>query len=311
MAGSVVVIGNFDGVHRGHRALLDRARARAAALGVDGVPLPVVAVTLWPHPMTVFAPDRVPRLLTSLDDRIELLKRCGASQVRVVQFNGEVAAWPPARFVERIIDPLDPRLVIVGTNFTFGRGAAGTARTLAELGAGRFETTALDLVGVGGVDTSSSRIRKALAAGEVTGAAEHLGRWFSLSGVVVVGDQRGRMLGFPTANLPIPAELATPGDGVYAGWLRRLDEPGAEAMPAAVSVGTNPTFDGIERRVESYVLDRTDLELYGAKVRVEFVRSLRGQLRFGGAEGLVVQMRRDVAETRRLLADPANRSLPL
>lgn len=305
MAGSVVVIGTFDGVHRGHQALLEHARAQAAALG-GAVPLPVVAVTLWPHPMTVFAPDRVPRLLTALDDRIGLLKRYGATQVRVVQFNGEVAAWSPAHFVQRIIDPLDPRLVIVGTNFTFGRGAAGDPRTLAELGAGRFETAALELVGVGGVDISSSRIRTALADGDVTGAAGHLGRWFSLTGVVVVGDQRGRMLGFPTANLPIPAELATPGDGVYAGWLHRLDEPGAEILPAAISVGTNPTFDGVERRVESHVLDRTDLELYGTRIRVEFVTQLRGQMRFGGAEELVAQMRRDVDQTRRLLSDSSH-----
>ncbi|MBE6478508.1 MAG: bifunctional riboflavin kinase/FAD synthetase [Propionibacteriaceae bacterium] len=305
MAGSVVVIGTFDGVHRGHQALLEHARARAAALG-GATPLPVIAVTLWPHPMTVFAPDRVPRLLTTLDDRIELLKRYGATQVRVVQFNGEVAAWSPTRFVRRIIDPLDPRLVIVGTNFTFGKGAAGNPRTLAELGAGRYETSALELVGVGGVDISSSRIRTALADGDVTGAAQHLGRWFSLTGVVVVGDQRGRRLGFPTANLPVPAELATPGDGVYAGWLRRLDEPGAGIWPAAVSVGTNPTFDGVERRVESYVLDRTDLELYGARIRVEFVTQLRGQLRFNGAGELVAQMRRDVEQTRRLLSDSSN-----
>lgn len=306
MAGSVVVIGNFDGVHRGHRALLGHARARAAVLGGAGGPLPVIAVTLWPHPMTVFAPDRVPRLLTSLDDRIELLKRNGAAQVRVVQFSGEVAAWSPSHFVERIIDPLDPRLVVVGANFTFGRGAAGDARVLAGLGAGRFETTALDLVGAGGTGISSSRVRKALAAGDVTTAAEHLGRWFSLSGVVVVGDQRGRALGFPTANLPIPAELATPGDGVYAGWLHLVDDPGTGALPAAVSVGTNPTFDGIERRVESHALGRTDLELYGTRIRVEFVRQLRGQMRFDGADELVVQMRHDVAETSGLLADSAN-----
>ncbi|RLP11066.1 bifunctional riboflavin kinase/FAD synthetase [Propionibacterium australiense] len=305
MAGSVVVIGTFDGVHRGHQALLEHARERAAALG-GAAPLPVIAVTLWPHPMTVFASDRVPRLLTTLEDRIELLKRYGAAQVRVVQFNGEVAAWSPARFVGRIIDPLDPRLVIVGANFTFGKGAAGDPRTLAELGAGRFETTALDLVGVGGVDISSSRIRKALAAGDISGAAERLGRWFSLTGVVVVGDQRGRLLGFPTANLPVPAELATPGDGVYAGWVRRADEPDAEVMPAAISVGTNPTFDGVERRVESYVLDHTDLELYGARIRVEFVKQLRGQMRFSGVDELVVQMRHDVAQTRQLLADSAN-----
>lgn len=306
MTRSVVVIGNFDGVHRGHQALLVRARQEAAALGGADAPLPVVAVTLWPHPMTVFAADRVPRLLTTLDDRIDLLRRYGATQVRVVQFNGEVAAWPPARFVERVLDPLEPELVVVGSNFTFGRGAAGDARTLADLGTGRFRTVALDLVGVDGLDISSSRIRRALAAGDVTAAAARLGRWFSLTGVVVVGDQRGRLLGFPTANLPIPAELSTPGDGVYAGWLHRLDEPAVGPMPAAISVGTNPTFDGIERRVESYVLDRTDLDLYGKKIRVEFVRQLRGQLRFNGPDELVTQMRQDVEGTRSLLAEPEN-----
>lgn len=303
MTQSIVVIGNFDGVHCGHQSLLDRANELAAELAHGDDPLPVIAVTLWPHPMTVFAPDRQPRLLTTLDDRIDLLKRYGADQVRVVQFNGEVAAWAPSYFVDTIIRPLDPAAVIVGENFTFGKGASGTVDTLKQLADDQFIVEGLSLVSVGEKESSSSHIRKSLAAGDVSSAAKHLGRWFRLSGVVMMGDQRGRTLGFPTANLPISSDLATPGDGVYAGWLTVLDRPDAQPMASAISVGTNPTFAGIERRVETYVLDRTDLELYGVRIAIDFVKQLRGQMRFSSADELVAQMHHDVDETRQLLSD--------
>lgn len=301
MRRSVVAIGNFDGVHTGHQQLLRTAVEHAQELGTEREPLQVIVVTFWPHPMSVVAPGHQPLLLTSLSDRIDLLRRYGADEVRVVQFTRDVAAWSPQKFVDTILGPLNPAVVVVGENFTFGNRAAGTPQMMREFGKGRFDVDIIHLVSIDSERTCSSFVRSALATGDVAAAARHLGRLFRLSGVVVVGDQRGRELGFPTANLPVAADLATPADGVYAGWLRRLDQPSAIRMPAAISVGTNPTFDGVERRVESYALDRTDLELYGINIAVEFVEHLRGQVRFGSIDELIEQMNKDVAATRVVL----------
>ena len=305
MGSSVIAIGNFDGVHPGHREVLAEAKRRHREL-------PLVVVTFWPHPVSVLRPDSAPKLLTSLDARIEYLTEAGADRVRVIDFTPEFASWPAAKFVEEILMPLDPELVVVGENFRFGHSAAGSVTTLAELADGRFEVEALPLVRFRDEDTCSTRIREALAVGDVVHAAEHLGRAFCFRGVVAHGDQRGRELGFPTANLPVPAALAFPADGVYAGWVTRRDgldahgeslEPGqsAQRWPAAISVGTNPTFDGATRRVESYVLDRDDLELYGAPISVEFVARIRGQVKFDGVAALIEQMRDDVGRCRGLL----------
>lgn len=301
MQQSVVAIGNFDGVHTGHQKLLETARRHARELGTEREPLPVIVVTFWPHPLRVLTPGKAPKLLTPLADRINLLRNYGADEVRVVQFNRDVASWSPERFVDTILGPLNPAVVVVGKNFTFGARAAGTPEMMREIAGDRFDVDVIHLVGVDSERTCSSFVRQALADGRVDVAARHLGRLFRVSGVVVVGDQRGRELGFPTANLPIAADLATPADGVYAGWLRRLDEPSALRLPAAISVGTNPTFDGLERRVESYVLDRTDLELYGIEISVEFVKQLRGQVRFSSVDELIEQMSKDVAATRNIL----------
>jgi riboflavin kinase/FMN adenylyltransferase len=301
-----VVIGNFDGVHPGHREVLAEARRRRPDL-------PLVVVTFWPHPLSVLHPDAPPMLLTSLEGRIELLTAAGADRVEVIPFTREFAAWSPADFVERIIVPLDPALVVVGENFRFGHLASGTVDTLRDSARGRFEVEGLPLVRFGDEETCSTRIREALAAGDVAHAAEHLGRPFRFRGVVAHGDRRGRELGFPTANLPVPEIRACPADGVYAGWVIRRDGHDAhgrplpdgqapERWPAAISVGTNPTFDGPDRRVESYVLDRDDLELYGAEIVVEFTQRIRGQVKFAGIEALVEQMYADVADCRRLLA---------
>ncbi len=306
MTQTVVVIGNFDGVHPGHREVLAEARR----LEPDAR---LVVVTFWPHPLSVIrGPGKGPMLLTRLEERVELLEEAGADEVSVIRFTPEFATWTPERFISDIIEPLHPRRVVVGENFRFGHGAAGNVETLRALGAGRFEVTALRLVGLGDEETCSTRIREALADGDVARAAEHLARPFRFTGVVARGDRRGRQLGFPTANLPVPPHLACPADGVYAGWVTRLDgldahgvplAPDAEAerWPAAVSVGTNPTFDGIDRRVESYVLDRTDLELYGATLAVDFVEHLRGQVRFDGVDGLIRQMDDDVIRCRAIL----------
>jgi len=302
---SVVVIGNFDGVHPGHREVLAEAKRRQPGL-------PLIVVTFWPHPVSVLRPDAGPMLLTSLEARIELLSAAGADRVEVIDFTREFATWSPSDFVERVLLPLDPATVVVGENFRFGHRAAGTLDTLRDLSAGRFEVDGLPLVRFGDEETCSTRIRQALTVGDVAHAAEHLGRPFCFRGVVTHGDRRGRTLGFPTANLPVPENLACPEDGVYAGWVTRrdgLDAHGeslpsgsdAERWPAAISVGTNPTFDGVSRRVESYVLFRDDLELYDAPISVEFVARIRGQVRFTDIDALVVQMADDVAKCRDLL----------
>jgi len=287
----VVAIGNFDGVHRGHQAILQQARDLAGAEGT------VVALTFWPHPMSVVRPAHSPALLCDITDRVALLHAAGADEVSIVEFTPVVAAWPPAVFLDKVLLPLDPSAVVVGENFRFGVGATADGNQLRDLAQDRFEVTVLPmLVDQGAV--SSSRVRAALVAGDARLAASILGRWYRFSGIVVLGDQRGRALGFPTANLGVPSTYACLDDGVYAGYLVH----GQDRWPAAVSVGTNPTFDGDQRRVEAYALDHTDLRLYGERVGVDFVERLRGQNRFTSKEELISQMNQDVAATRRILA---------
>lgn len=284
---TVVAIGNFDGVHLGHQRVLEEAGGSHDA--------PLMVITFWPHPMSVLRPDKAPKLLSDLHTRIELLRAAGAHEVRVVHFTEAVAQLTPGEFVDRYVLPLDPVRVVVGENFRFGHRAAGDVKELARLGQGKFDVVALSLESIDDVITCSTLIRSALEAGDVARAAQHLGRPFRFRGVVGTGDQRGRELGYPTANLPVSGEMAVPADGVYAGW---LTAPDGIRLPAAISVGSNPTFDGVDRRVESYVLDRTDLELYGVEVVVEFVDRLRGQVKFDGVEALVSQMDDDVQRCR-------------
>ncbi|WP_101526093.1 bifunctional riboflavin kinase/FAD synthetase [Nocardioides houyundeii] len=291
---TVVTIGNFDGVHLGHQHVLRRAREVADDLGVARV----VVVTFDPHPIAVLRPEHAPPIMTSIQTRVRLLGDAGVDDVLVIPFDRDIAGWSPEEFIDRVlVEALGARAVVVGANFRFGKRAAGDLALLREVGAVRgfaVEGVALD----GGPQVwSSTYVRNCLAAGDVAGAAEALGRPFTVRGVVVQGDQRGRGLGFPTANVPTAAMAAAPSDGVYAGWLTRLDT-GAR-YPAAISVGTNPTFEGErERRVESYVLDRDDLELYGVEVEVSFVERLRGMVRFEGVDSLIETMHDDVRRTR-------------
>jgi riboflavin kinase/FMN adenylyltransferase len=296
---TAVVVGNFDGVHLGHQHVIAEARRLA-----DDAGLRVVAVTFDPHPMAVLRPEHAPTALTDIETRARLLSAAGVDEVFALPFDREIAAWTPHEFAARVLaDALHAAVVVVGANFRYGARAAGDVASLtasgAELG---FRAVGLPLDG-GPQVWSSTYVRTCLAAGDVAGAAEALGRPFVVRGVVVRGDRRGRQLGYPTANVPTSGMVAAPADGVYAGWLRRLDTD--ETYPAAISVGTNPTFEGErERRVESYVLDRDDLELYDVEVEVFFVDRIRGMVRFDGVDALVATMADDVVRAREILGEP-------
>ncbi|MGO8956371.1 MAG: bifunctional riboflavin kinase/FAD synthetase [Streptosporangiaceae bacterium] len=299
---SVVTIGDFDGVHRGHQRIVARAVDVAAELG-----LPVVVITFDPHPDEVIRPGSHPPLLCTARRRSELLAGLGVAAVCVLPFTLEFSQLKPDEFVRAVLaDRLHAAAVVVGENFRFGHKAAGDVALLAELGEKYdFAAEGVPLLTENGVTISSTAIRARLADGDVRGAAHYLGRPHRVEGVVVRGHQRGRALGFPTANLQTPPHTAIPADGVYAGWLASLDPDGSELVrwPAAISVGTNPTFDGRERTVEAYALDRDDLDLYGVYVAVDFTERLRDTLKFGSVEELVAQMRQDVAQARRLLSE--------
>jgi riboflavin kinase/FMN adenylyltransferase len=306
---TVVTIGNFDGVHLGHQHVVKQARVVAERLAMERV----VAVTFDPHPIAVLRPDHAPPTLTRIDERAGLLHAAGVDDILVLPFTREVAGWSPERFVEEIlVHALHAAAVVVGANFRFGSRASGDVATLQRLGREHdFEAEGIALDG-GPQVWSSTYVRTCLAAGDVEGAAEALGRPVSVRGIVQRGDRRGRELGYPTANVPTTA-TAVPADGVYAGWVSVLDgEPGErsgpgdpaerELMPAAISVGVNPTFAGERsRRVEAYVLDRDDLELYDHEVEVVFVQRLRGMLRFDSVDALLEAMRDDVDRARELL----------
>ena len=297
---TVVTIGVFDGVHKGHQAVIGRAAKRARDAGV-----PLIAITFDPNPMAVVRPDSAPPSLVPLERRIALLGDAGADHVLVLPFDKERAQQSPDEFVtDVLIGVCEALVIVVGKDFRFGHRAAGDVALLRRLGEERdFSVDAVEIVGGGSVERwSSSHIRDLVAGGDVAAAAEALGRPFRFEGVVVRGEGRGRKLGFPTANIPVRDEKVVPADGVYAGWVTVPDDPTAGAMPAAVSVGTNPTFDGMIRTVEPYVLDRDDLELHGMQIAVDFVDRIRGQERFASVDDLVAQMARDVADVRPILA---------
>jgi riboflavin kinase/FMN adenylyltransferase len=299
---SVVTIGVFDGVHRGHQRIVTTAVDQARQLG-----LPAVVVTFDPHPAEVVRPGSRPLMLCTLGRRVARLADLGPDVVCVVAFTAELAQLSPEEFVaSALVERLHARAVVVGQNFRFGHRAAGDLALLAELGEKyTFCVEGVPLLTDDGDVVSSSGIRDLIADGDVAAAARDLGRPHQVEGIVVPGHRRGRALGFPTANLRPMAHAAIPADGVYAGWLAALDEQGAQAQrwPAAISVGTNPTFGDDDRVVEAYALDRDDLELYGARVAVDFAARLRGMTKFGSVTELAGQMRLDVEQARALVGD--------
>ncbi len=288
---TVVVIGVFDGVHKGHQALLTRAKEIA-----DG--RSIVALTFDPHPRTVFAPDSVPPMLTTLADRVELLKIHNADQVAVMKFNEQFAAMSPEDFVKNIlVNQLHVSTVIVGKNFTYGAKAAGTVDSLIKDGLKYNFTVDVQELAGGAEVISSSRIRNLVMEGKVEQAREMLSRPHRLDGVVVHGEKRGREIGYPTANLGKIEGQTIPADGIYAGWLT----VGINFWPAAISIGTNPTFEGERgRQVEAYALDQQGLDLYDKAASIEFGWFLRPTLKFDGLDELLVQMKKDCDEARRL-----------
>jgi len=298
----VVTVGVFDGVHLGHQRIVAQATQAAAERGQ-----PVVAVTFDPHPDEVVRPGSHPPFLCTVRRRGQLLAGLGVSAVCMLPFTYEFSQLGPDEFVRAgLVDRLHAAHVVVGENFRFGHRAAGDVALLADLGE-KYDFTAegVPLLTEGGVTISSTGIRELLAAGDVAGAARDLGRPHRVEGIVVRGHQRGRTLGFPTANLESLPHTAIPADGVYAGSLISLDADGEERerWPAAISVGTNPTFDGQERTVEAYALDRDDLDLYGRHMAADFESRIRGQARFDSVEELVAQMARDVEDARQLTGD--------
>jgi riboflavin kinase / FMN adenylyltransferase len=293
-APSVVSIGFFDGVHRGHQTIIQRAVRIARERGVRSA-----VVTFDRHPMEVVNPGSEPRMLMTLQRRAEALAEQDVDLVVVLPFDDALRHLPPDEFVDHVlVEPLRAERVIVGSNFRFGHRAAGDVRMLDELGPQRgFTAEGVTLLEMGGVVISSTEIRAAVDEGDVEQAATMLGRPHAVEGVVVRGDARGATIGFPTANLQVGRRVAVPARGVYAGRVHLGDDT---SVPAVTNVGVNPTFGGQELRVEAHLLDWSG-DLYGRSVAVDFRHRIRDEQRFDGVDALVAQIRRDADAARDLL----------
>lgn len=295
---SVVTIGKFDGVHLGHRGLIDQVRAIAADRGLSSV-----VVTFDRNPLSVVRPDVCPADLVSLDEKLELLDELGLDAVVVARFDRAFADQSPEEFVKRVlVDGVGARVVLAGPDFRFGAKAAGDAAMLRELGAAHgFEVVVPDrIVDEAGERISSSLVRERLSAGDIPGAAQLLGRLPRIRAEVVHGYERGRTLGYPTANLSPDVEGFIPADGVYAAWLI-VD---GHRYGSAVSIGNNPTFEGVpDKRVEAHAFDQS-FDLYGKVVEIEFVQFIRGMQKFSGPDALAQQMGADEAQIRAILGVP-------
>lgn len=308
---SVVTIGNFDGVHRGHQQVLDQlvhiAAERSAA---------AVVISFDPHPAQVHRPESAPPLIMGLPGRVNTLATTGIDALLMMTYTLQLAQDTPEEFVRRVfVEALGAKAVVIGHDVRFGKGNSGDLATMRQLG----DQLGFDVVVIKdfgqslpqnpmaadqGRRCSSTWVREALGSGDVATAARVLGRLHRMRGEVVHGSERGRTLGFPTANLAAEATGMVPADGIYAGWL--LDQAGTR-WPAAISVGSNPTFEGVPRQVEAHVIDRPeevteDFDLYGQQVIVEFADRLRGMVAYAGIEALIEQMKDDVVRTRQVLS---------
>ena len=301
--GAAVTIGAYDGLHLGHRAVIAEVRREAESRGLASA-----VVTFDRHPAAIVRPESAPKLLCDLDQKLELLEATGVDLVVVIRFDEERADETAEEFVQAVlVDCLRARTVIVGADFHFGKGRGGNVALLNQLGAELgFDVHGMALVGADGNPTaddqrvSSTAIRRALVAGEVEVAAGMLGRPHEVRGLVHQGDQRGRELGFPTANVAVPGSILLPADGIYAGWFVRAD---GEVLPTAISLGRRPTFyeTADASLLEAHVLDFSG-DLYDERVAVRFVTRLRGEERFDTVEALIEQMQRDCEQARRILA---------
>ncbi len=296
---SVVTIGAYDGVHLGHQAVIGEVRRRAAALSAHSV-----VVTFDRHPASVVRPESAPRLLTDLDQKLELLTATGVDATVLVPFDQHQASETPEQFVERVlVGCLGARQIVVGEDFHFGNRRRGNVALLRSLGAHfDFDVEPVELLGRTdgvGEPVSSTAIRRALAGGQVELAARMLGRPFQARGPVHQGDQRGRTIGFPTANVAVPANICLPADGVYAGWYLR---PSGERQACAINLGRRPTFyeHAETSLLEAHLIDFAG-DLYGEQARVEFTHFLRSERKFDGIDALVGQLKHDVDHARELL----------
>ena len=285
----VIAIGIFDGVHAGHQQIIDIAKHQGD----------VTVMTFDPHPASVIAPERTPTQLINVKDRIQLLKKAGATAVEVVNFNKEFSQLSPDQFIEDIlVGRFAAEHVVIGENFNFGYKAQGTPKYLSEVGPKYgFGVSIVKLQEDRGSTISSSRIRNLIIDGQIDRANELLTRNFYLKGLVIHGEKRGREIGYPTANIGLTSLATIPADGVYAGWL----SVGENRWPAAISIGTNPTFPGVRgRQVEAYALDQVGLELYDQEGKIEFGYRLRDTLKFDGLAPLLEQMKKDCDKAREL-----------
>ena len=296
---TVVTIGAYDGVHRGHRAVIAEVRRRAAEIGARSV-----VITFDRHPASVVRPESAPRLLTDLDQKLELLADTGIDGAVVIHFDQAQSLEEPIDFARRVlVDCLAAAAVVVGEDFHFGHQRRGNVATLRELGAATdFEVVPMNLVPrTDGPDEpiSSTAIRRAMAGGEVELAATLLGHPFEARGTVVAGDQRGRLLGFPTANVEVPNSVCLPADGVYAGWYHR---PDGERHACAINLGRRPTFyeHADHSLLEAHLLDFSG-DLYGERARVQFTHFLRSERKFDGIDALVSQLKQDIDHARSVL----------
>lgn len=302
---SVVTIGIFDGVHRGHHAILSQTVRQAQERGVVSVGL-----TFDPHPLHVHRPDLDLPLISTLEDRLNMLEAAGLDAVVVQKYDLDYSMTAPEDFIDdELIGKLKAVAVVVGEDVRFGKNNAGDGALLSEYGADRLDVTLIDdLGGASGRRYSSTWVRELLEAGNVRKAAKILGRPHRLRGVVEHGFKRGRQLGFPTANLPGSGVGEVPRDGVYAGWVVR-QVPGSTAtvhLPAAISIGTNPQFDGETRTVEAHVLGRADLNLYGEEIAIDFVDYVRPMLKMDSVEQLQAQMDEDLRKSAEILGVPVS-----